>query len=265
MLHCMKLNTEPFLNIENGTKTIELRLNDEKRRKLSEGDFIEFTMTTNPERKLLAVVERLHVFESFDELYSKIPLEKCGYTKDNVSEASASDMEKYYSKQEQLQYGVVGIELRATVLYKFVDAQNNGYSFGSDYATALSEIRNGEKISHWMWYVFPQIKGLGLYEMSAYFSINDIHEARDYINHPLLGARLVEISNVLLTLDTDDPMVVFGDPDAFKLRSSMTLFREAKPEEPVFQRVLDKYCHGIPDDRTLEILEAQKSDADIND
>ena len=139
-------------------------------------------------------------------------------------------------------------------LQKFVDAQDNGYSFGETYFTALEEIKNGYKETHWMWYVFPQIQGLGLSGTTAYFSITDLEEAKAYYNHPVLGQRLIEITSVLLDVESSDPVQVFGIPDAFKLRSCMTLFKYAVPENDLFQRVLDKFCQGEVDYKTLDIL-----------
>ncbi|MBE6853818.1 MAG: DUF1810 domain-containing protein [Ruminococcus sp.] len=141
-----------------------------------------------------------------------------------------------------------------TELQKFIDAQDHGYGFGETYQTAFSEILQGEKVSHWMWYVFPQIKGLGLSGTTAYFSIKDMEEAADYYAHPVLGKRLTEITKALLDIETDDPMAVFGYPDAYKLRSCMTLFRHAVPEQELFGQVLDKFCQGIEDEKTLKIL-----------
>ncbi|MBR3760325.1 MAG: DUF1810 domain-containing protein [Ruminococcus sp.] len=141
-----------------------------------------------------------------------------------------------------------------TDLQKFIDAQEFGYSHGETYQTALDEMKQGQKTSHWIWYVFPQIKGLGFSNVSVYFSIKDIEEARDYYEHPILGQRLTEITSVLLDIDNDDPMAVFGYPDAYKVRSCMTLFKQAVPEQDLFQQVLDKFCRGIEDDKTIEIL-----------
>lgn len=139
-------------------------------------------------------------------------------------------------------------------LEKFIDAQDNGYSFGETYATALAEMKHGHKDTHWMWYVFPQIQGLGLSGTTAYFSIKDLDEAKDYYNHPVLGQRLIEITSVLLDIESSDPVQVFGIPDAFKLRSCMTLFKYAAPENDLFQHVLEKFCQGEVDYKTLEIL-----------
>ncbi|MBQ6944966.1 MAG: DUF1810 domain-containing protein [Ruminococcus sp.] len=164
-------------------------------------------------------------------------------------------MDEYYPKERQEKYGVLGIEFYLTDLQRFTDAQNNQLEFGEIYETALSEIKNGKKVTHWMWYIFPQIHGLGWSGITAYYSIKDIDEARDYYAHPILGKRLVEISSVLLELECDDAMVVFGHPDAFKLRSCMTLFKYAASEQDVFQQVLDKFCMGSEDERTTAVLE----------
>lgn len=136
----------------------------------------------------------------------------------------------------------------AIALNRFVDAQKN------DYDTALHEIRNGRKRSHWMWYIFPQIAGLGMSSMSQRYAIKDIEEAEAYLNHPVLGKRLVEISNALLQLSEDDPHQIFGSPDDIKLRSSMTLFAAVEGADPVFNKVLDKFFDGTQDQQTLTML-----------
>lgn len=139
-------------------------------------------------------------------------------------------------------------------LQKFIDAQDLGYGFGETYLTAYEEMKRGYKETHWMWYIFPQIQGLGLSGTTAYFSITDMEEAKAYYNHPVLGQRLIEITSVLLDIESRDPVQVFGIPDAFKLRSCMTLFKYAAPENDLFQRVLDKFCQGEVDYKTLDIL-----------
>lgn len=128
-----------------------------------------------------------------------------------------------------------------------------------DYETALAEIRAGEKQSHWMWYIFPQLKGLGYSSTSQYYGIRDLDEAKAYLKHPVLGPRLAEISSALLTLDTDDASAVMGYPDNLKLHSCMTLFELAAfelaaPELSVFSRVQEKYFAGHADRRTRELL-----------
>lgn len=124
-----------------------------------------------------------------------------------------------------------------------------------DYTTAYVEVSQGKKRSHWMWYIFPQIVGLGMTATSHKYSIKSLDEAKAYVAHPYLGGNLINISKVLLSLDGNDPYKIFGSPDYLKLCSSMTLFAEAAPEEDVFQKVIDKYYGGKKDERTLAILE----------
>ena len=251
-LHQMKLKASPFSKIQNGTKTIELRLNDEKRQQVQVGDFIEFTQIDDASQKLVVRVTALHHFNSFAELYTALPKEKLGYGPDETPDPD--HMDAYYPREKQYKYGVLGIELRLTDLQKFIDAQEHGYNFGETYETALSEMGQGRKLSHWIWYVFPQIQGLGISSMTAYFSIKDLNEAKDYYAYPVLGSRLIEITKELLKIQTDDLTTIFGYPDAYKVRSCMTLFKYAAPENDLFQRVLDKFCQDNEDENTVEIL-----------
>ena len=123
-----------------------------------------------------------------------------------------------------------------------------------DYETALSEIRNGRKESHWMWYIFPQITGLGRSTTAEYYAIKSKEEAKGYIEDPVLGKRLIEISQALFQIESDDAEMVIGWPDNLKLRSCMTLFAEVAPEQPVFRNVLEKFYDGEMDGKTLDIL-----------
>lgn len=141
-------------------------------------------------------------------------------------------------------------------LQRFKDAQER------DYDTALAEIRAGRKITHWIWYVFPQLKGLGKSDMCDRYGIDGLGEANAYLADPTLRARLVEMSRALLSLDSNDPVVVMGKMghiDAKKLRSCMTLFSRAEGSDPAFQAVLDKYYEGEPDSRTLELLDQEQA------
>ena len=133
-------------------------------------------------------------------------------------------------------------------LQRFLDAQEE------DYENALSEVKSGRKASHWMWYIFPQIKGLGFSETSRFYAIKNKDEAEEYLHHPILGKRLIEISNALLDLDTDDAHSLFGSPDDLKLKSSMTLFSSLPGTNPVFQSVLKKFFNGKKDDKTLTLI-----------
>ena len=131
-------------------------------------------------------------------------------------------------------------------LARFVSAQEEG----DTYLRALAELRLGRKAGHWMWFVFPQIDGLGFSPTSRYFGIKSLAEARAYLADPRLGTRLRECAAVVDGLSTTSARDVFGSIDAVKLRSSMTLFHRAAPAEPIFQRVLDHYVGGVPDPET---------------
>lgn len=133
-------------------------------------------------------------------------------------------------------------------LIRFLEAQNQMY------LTALSEVKKGSKRSHWMWFIFPQVKGLGTSETARYFGLNGISEATEYLKHPVLGKHLIEISQALLTLEGKTANQIFGAPDDLKLRSCMTLFATVENSNPVFSQVLDKYFRGQPDALTLSIL-----------
>ncbi len=123
-----------------------------------------------------------------------------------------------------------------------------------DYPYALQEIKAGRKRSHWIWYIFPQLKGLGFSSMSDYYGIDGRAEAQAYIADPLLREHLVEISEALLALESHNPTHVMGYPDDLKLKSSMTLFSEVAPDIPVFEQVLQKFFAGEKDPRTLKLL-----------
>lgn len=123
-----------------------------------------------------------------------------------------------------------------------------------NYARALAEIRAGRKTSHWMWYIFPQLRGLGRSDTSRYYALEGLEEARAFLADPVLGRNLLEICRALLALPTDSALEVLGTPDNLKLRSSMTLFAQADRENPVFPAVLDKFFGGRPDGRTLALL-----------
>jgi len=133
-------------------------------------------------------------------------------------------------------------------LEKFVAAQQH------DYATALAEISSGRKRSHWMWYIFPQLDGLGFSDMAKRYGIRDLKQASAYLKHPLLGSRLTEISEALLTLEGVSASEIFGSPDDLKLRSSMSLFASVAGAPGIFQQVLDKFFSGHKDIKTLRIL-----------
>ncbi len=137
-------------------------------------------------------------------------------------------------------------------LERFVSRQKETYD------TAYKELSRGMKQSHWMWWIFPQIIGLGMTSISKEYSIKCIEEARAFLDHPYLGKNLKEICKVLLDTKSNDASYVMGYPDDLKLCSSMTLFIEADPEEKLFQQVLDKFFNGRKDSRTLDIFKSQE-------
>ena len=133
-------------------------------------------------------------------------------------------------------------------LSRFLEAQQGSYPI------ALSEIRQGRKQSHWMWFVFPQYVGLGISPTSQRYAIKDVAEAEAYLNDPVLGPRLVECAQALLDVEGRSAHEIFGSPDDIKLKSSATLFAHVSPPDSVFERVLGKYFGGERDGKTLSLL-----------
>jgi uncharacterized protein (DUF1810 family) len=132
-------------------------------------------------------------------------------------------------------------------LERFTAAQDQD----GTYERAVAELRAGRKVSHWMWFVFPQIEGLGFSAISRRYAISSLDEARAYLTHPVLGPRLTQAASIVAGAEGKSAEQIFGPVDALKLRSSMTLFGAADPDEPVFNQVLDKYFKGTPDEATL--------------
>src|SRR6478735_8512654 len=137
-------------------------------------------------------------------------------------------------------------------LSRFVEAQDSA----GTYQRALSELRGGTKRSHWMWFVFPQVAGLGMSPTSQKYALSSLDEARAYLRHPLLGPRLLECFRAVLALENRSAEQIFGGIDARKLHSSSTLFLRAAPGEPVFKQILDGYFGGVPDAATDRILDS---------
>jgi len=135
-------------------------------------------------------------------------------------------------------------------LQRFVDAQRPVY------AQVCEELRAARKQTHWMWFIFPQMRGLGRSSMAERFGIASPAEARAYAAHPVLGPRLRECCGLLLQLESNSAIELFGFPDDVKLRSSMTLFARAVPDEPAFRKVLEKFFNGEQDAATLRLVEA---------
>jgi uncharacterized protein (DUF1810 family) len=133
-------------------------------------------------------------------------------------------------------------------LDRFVAAQDPVW------AAVLDELRAGSKRTHWMWFVFPQLAGLGRSAMAQAYAIGSLKEARAYLAHPVLGPRLIEATRRVLAVEGRTLTAILGTPDDLKFRSSMTLFDRARPEEPVFRAALDRFCAGVPDPATLRLL-----------
>jgi uncharacterized protein (DUF1810 family) len=137
-------------------------------------------------------------------------------------------------------------------LNRFLKAQE------SDFGRALAELKAGEKRSHWMWYIFPQIDGLAWSSTSKKYSIKSLDEARAYLGHPVLGARLTECASLILAVQGRTAAEIMGWPDDLKLRSSATLFAQVSPAGSVFHQLLDDYFQGKPDDKTMSLLGRSK-------
>jgi uncharacterized protein (DUF1810 family) len=139
-------------------------------------------------------------------------------------------------------------------LERFVSAQDSG----GTYERAVEELRQGHKTSHWMWFVFPQIAGLGRSQMSQHYAISSLDEAKAYLAHPVLGPRLADCAAIVAASGRSTATEIFGGIDAQKLRSSMTLFMRAAPEEKVFHEVLQRYFNGSPDSATDGLLSPRR-------
>ena len=131
-------------------------------------------------------------------------------------------------------------------LTRFIEAQYK------DFEIALSEIKSGRKKSHWMWYIFPQFQGLGYSATARFYAISSLDEAVEFLNHPILGKRLLMVTSALLELEQSDPLDIFGSPDYMKLQSSMTLFSIVS-ENPIFDKVLQKFFNGAKDQKTQSL------------
>ncbi|MEY8687925.1 DUF1810 family protein [Bacteroides sp. AN502(2024)] len=156
-------------------------------------------------------------------------------------------MFKWFDKQKKSLQKIQNKPREEYSLKRFVDAQERTYE------SALTEVRNGRKLTHWIWYIFPQLKGLGTSDNSTYYGIEDLEEAKAYLQHPILGARLREITTTFLNLQGVNAKDVFGDLDAMKVHSCMTLFCEVE-EDNLFQKVLERYFNGCKDINTLRLL-----------
>ena len=160
---------------------------------------------------------------------------------------SIKDLFASFTKEKEEPKNIQPKEPKMQPLKRFLDAQDQMYEM------ALAEVKRGKKLSHWIWYIFPQVKGLGMSGSSLYYGIDDVEEAKAYLQHPVLGARLREITTAYLSLTGVNAQDVFGYLDAMKVRSCMTLFNEVA-EDDLFRNVLERYYNGLADEKTLAIL-----------
>lgn len=180
-----------------------------------------------------------------------------------VSKAFYDVQKKYENYFETIEYAVFcgGHETQNYDAFcntfgieKVYDVSRFREAHDKDYKKALSEVKAGYKRSHWMWYIFPQILGLGMSRTSVFYAIADLGEARAYMQDPVLGAHMIELCEALLALETNDAVEVFDWPDDMKLKSSMTLFEKAVPDQELFGKVLDKFFGGERDEKTLQLI-----------
>ena len=141
-------------------------------------------------------------------------------------------------------------------LARFLVAQDETFGGTSVYERAMSEVRAGEKVSHWMWFIYPQLRALGRSSTARHFGIADLHEARAYWNHPILGVRFREAVRATVESGKHEAVAIFGEIDAIKLRSCLTLFLAVAPEDPDLLAVLDHFYDGVPDPLTINALGA---------
>lgn len=160
---------------------------------------------------------------------------------------SIKDLFASFTKKKEEPKNIQPKEPKMQPLKRFLDAQDQMYEI------ALAEVKRGKKLTHWIWYIFPQVKGLGMSGSSLYYGIDDVEEAKAYLQHPVLGARLREITTAYLSLTGVNAQDVFGYLDAMKVRSCMTLFNEVA-EDDLFRNVLERYYNGLADEKTLAIL-----------
>lgn len=160
---------------------------------------------------------------------------------------SIKDLFASFTKKKEEPKNIQPKEPKMQPLKRFLDAQEQMYGM------ALAEVKSGKKLSHWIWYIFPQLKGLGKSGNSHYYGIDNLEEAKTYLQHPVLGTRLREITTTFLELSGVNAKDVFGYLDAMKVRSCMTLFNEVS-EDDLFRRVLERYYSGLADEKTLTIL-----------
>lgn len=188
---------------------------------------------------------------------STFPLE---VFRDRLTSVMMKGLQKNFCYRLALKYGLIQERIRPVTFYfEEMDPLTRFHvAHQFQYNAALAEIKKGKKEGHWMWYIFPQIKGLGRSEISVFYAIEDAEEAKAYMRDAVLRVHMLEACQTLLELESEDASQIFGYPDDLKLQSCMTLFAVTVPDCEIFQRVLDKFYGGERDQKTVEILKNQK-------
>lgn len=254
MERSIKVSEESYNSISAGFKSIEIVAKNDVTQEIADGDILILSTVEYPNRVIRKTVAETKPISDFDKFYGILPLLRCGYTPFTLDKASTNDLLERCGLDAQQKNELICIEYEEESLQRFTIGQSGGMPDCSSYDVALSEIRNGRKETHWIWYIFPLIKGLTNDTVTEYFALKSVDEAKYYIEHPVLGKRLKEITDELLKLDKNDPVSIFGMGDSFKLRACMTLFSAIAPEIELFQNVIEKYCMGMRDKYTDTII-----------
>lgn len=234
-----------------GYKSAEICLYDIDCQKLKAGDTVLLTFRENNVEK---TVRKITVYPDMTALYNNAQMLKCGYTPFTFRQKSPHDTEIYFTNDELSNHRIAYVEFEELPLQRFLSGHAGDIPDCSSYATALSEIKNGKKTTHWIWYVFPQIKGRTIDDVTEYYALDGRKEAELFLSHPILGQRLLEITNTLMSLDAYDLVSIFGMVDAFKVVACMTLFDSISENTTLFSDVLDKYFFGNRDSDTLRLI-----------
>ena len=247
------ISNESFYAIKAGYKTIELFEDGEIFNKVIEGKEVILYPEENSYVTEAKTVAAIISFKDIKSAFVSLPLLKCGYTPFTLRYATPDDFRGICKLKAGLPGGITAVKFKEEPLQRFLAGQSSALPDCSGYDTALQEIKSGRKETHFIWSIFPQIKGLTPDPVTEYFGLDGYDEASAYFSHPILGERLQEITKALLKLNTNDPVSVFGMVDAFKLRASMTLF-EAVTGNEIFTKALEKFCLDKRDNPTLSLL-----------
>ena len=247
------IKRETFDAISAGYKTALLVPINNRTLNIGKDDILTLSTYDSTEWSLTKRVSAVRIIDDIRKEFDSLNLLKCGYTPFTLYEASPDDLMSRCGIDRR-KTKVIAVELKEEPLQRFIAGQSGAMPDCSSYDTALAEIRSGVKVTHWIWYVLPQIKGLTRDRVTEYYALNGYEEAVEYLNHPILGLRIKAITSELMKLKSNDPVSVFGMGDSFKLRASMTLFSIIAPDISLFENAIDKFCMGIKDRSTILML-----------